>query len=454
MIISGNVGIGNTAPAGMLDILRSSGGTETLFLVGTSTADNLLTVKSSGNVGIGTTSPTSTLDAIGTFAVRAATSLDREFLVNSSGNVALRTLAGASDTHVCYDTTTISGLNTLSTCSSSLRYKEEVQDLSLTYDKDKLYSLRPVTFKWKNRQTRGVGFIAEEVAPVFPDMVFYDREGQIEGINYDQFSAYLLLGLKELDARVTKYLADQGLDWQVDEQGYLVIDKLKTSELAIKGDKTVGKGRIRQGDMAITIKTKAIKNTSKVFVSFLGDLAGRSWYISEKTEGEHFTVKLSGNLSYDIDFDWWVLGSEDDGSGIQYSSEPPPPSADTASTTSDTPAPPAPSPTLPTEGEGNAIEAVTPPAPPHEGGSGEGVSASTEPVLTTGDSSPPAADQNDNGSVTATSPSSPPLDPFDFAQGHLEPGRTGEEGVGGGPSVSPTPTPPAETPTTTPTAAP
>jgi hypothetical protein len=50
---SGNVGIGTTAPAGLLD------------------ANGKLTVLSGGNVGIGTTSPLATLDVKGKIAVTA-----------------------------------------------------------------------------------------------------------------------------------------------------------------------------------------------------------------------------------------------------------------------------------------------------------------------------------------------------------------------------------------------
>ncbi|TSA44837.1 tail fiber domain-containing protein, partial [bacterium] len=303
-----------------------------------------------GWVGIMNTAPTSTLSVVGSVAVQAATSYDRTFAINTSGNVSLRTLAGAAADHLCYDTTTVAGLYTLSSCSSSLRYKEDVTDLSVSFAKDQLYSLRPVSFKWKNRNQRGVGFIAEEVAQTYPDMVTYNRDGQIEGINYDQFSAYLLLAIKDVDTRFTSFVSNNG-QWGLDADGYMVIDKLKTSELAIKGNKTVGSARIRSGDMGITINTTAVSANSLIQLTFLGDLAGRTWYVSERTPGEHFTIKLSGNLSSDIDFQWWIVGADAAGE-MQYSSSPVIPAEAGIQSLNSSTSPGLPA-TLPTPGEGN-----------------------------------------------------------------------------------------------------
>ncbi|OGZ40384.1 MAG: hypothetical protein A3I88_00985 [Candidatus Portnoybacteria bacterium RIFCSPLOWO2_12_FULL_39_9] len=76
---SGRVGIGTTTPNSFLQVVRSSGGTETLFKVGSSTDDDLLEVRSNGNVlintgnvGIGTTSPLAKLDVYGDAIISGA----------------------------------------------------------------------------------------------------------------------------------------------------------------------------------------------------------------------------------------------------------------------------------------------------------------------------------------------------------------------------------------------
>ena len=56
-IATGTVGIGIAAPTAKLQVSRSTGGTEKLFQVGTTTATDLFSVNSNGRVGIGTSTP-------------------------------------------------------------------------------------------------------------------------------------------------------------------------------------------------------------------------------------------------------------------------------------------------------------------------------------------------------------------------------------------------------------
>ena len=71
----------------------------------------------------------------------------------------------------------VDGSGQLGTISSSLRYKQNVQDMSVSGISDKLMQLRPVTFNWKpshspNLETQ-YGLIAEEVDQVMPEIVVY-----------------------------------------------------------------------------------------------------------------------------------------------------------------------------------------------------------------------------------------------------------------------------------------
>ena len=99
--------------------------------------------------------------------------------------------------------------------------------------------------------------------------------------------------------------------------------KLAVKQLKIAGKeaKTVGRGVIRAGDTGITINTPAVSDKSSIAITFLDDLAGRTWYVSERTAGAHFTIKLSANLSSDISFQWVLIDTDEDGSEVQYSSQ-------------------------------------------------------------------------------------------------------------------------------------
>jgi hypothetical protein len=126
-----------------------------------------------GNVGIGTTTPAQALEV--------------------NGEIKVDTFASASATTVC------SNANVLSTCSSSIRYKEKVKDAPFGL-KD-VMKMRPVTFKWKGRDENDLGFIAEEMEKVNPLFVNYAR-GQIEGVKYPQLTAVLANAVKEQQAQI------------------------------------------------------------------------------------------------------------------------------------------------------------------------------------------------------------------------------------------------------------
>jgi hypothetical protein len=103
----------------------------------------------------------------------------------------------------------------LGTISSSARYKEDIQPMGDA--SERLLQLRPVTFRYKKPDAAGeqpiqYGLIAEEVAQVFPELVVYDKNGQVETVAYHLLAPLLLNELqKERQTTVA-------LQRQVDEQ--------------------------------------------------------------------------------------------------------------------------------------------------------------------------------------------------------------------------------------------
>ena len=84
--------------------------------------------------------------------------------------------------------------------SSSLRYKEEVENLDSQIDK--LMNLRTVKFKVKGTNEDATGLIAEEVAEVIPELTFKNKvegfdEPQIDGVSYGDLPTYLLKAIQE-----------------------------------------------------------------------------------------------------------------------------------------------------------------------------------------------------------------------------------------------------------------
>jgi predicted nucleic acid-binding Zn-ribbon protein len=88
----------------------------------------------------------------------------------------------------------------LGTLQSSARYKEDIQDIGGV--SDALMNLRPVRFRYKRTNGKGerptqYGLIAEEVAEVFPELVIYNQQGEIQTVQYHQLPALLLNELQK-----------------------------------------------------------------------------------------------------------------------------------------------------------------------------------------------------------------------------------------------------------------
>lgn len=90
----------------------------------------------------------------------------------------------------------------LGTVSSSERFKEEIRDL--TSESEKIYSLRPVTFKYKNDVSKSPqwGLIAEEVIKEVPGLTVSDSQGIPFSVKYHELPILLLNELKKLQKRV------------------------------------------------------------------------------------------------------------------------------------------------------------------------------------------------------------------------------------------------------------
>jgi hypothetical protein len=99
----------------------------------------------------------------------------------------------------------------LGTVLSSGRFKEQITDMG---DRSsKLLQLRPVNFFYKPEYDDGshllqYGLIAEEVAKVYPEMVAYDRNGQVLTVKY-QLLAPMLLNEVQKQAEQNRKLQDR-----------------------------------------------------------------------------------------------------------------------------------------------------------------------------------------------------------------------------------------------------
>jgi len=91
----------------------------------------------------------------------------------------------------------------LGTVSSSLRYKENIDDMDDA--SDAIYKLRPVVFNYKADETKRMqyGLIAEEVEEAMPRLVVYNEDGAPESVKYHDISVLLLNEIQKLNARIS-----------------------------------------------------------------------------------------------------------------------------------------------------------------------------------------------------------------------------------------------------------
>ena len=95
----------------------------------------------------------------------------------------------------------------LGVASSSIRYKQNVNPMGDA--SDKVLSLRPVTFQYKEAEEDGskpiqYGLIAEEVEKVMPDLVVYNDKGQPETVAYQTLAPLLLNELQKEHRRTER----------------------------------------------------------------------------------------------------------------------------------------------------------------------------------------------------------------------------------------------------------
>lgn len=68
---------------------------------------------------------------------------------------------------------------------------------------EKVTRLRPVSFDWKSNPLKGIGFVAQEVEPIFPELVSEHRDPggrPLKGLPYASFGVLAIAAIKELKA--------------------------------------------------------------------------------------------------------------------------------------------------------------------------------------------------------------------------------------------------------------
>jgi hypothetical protein len=212
----GNVGIGSTVATSKIQITSTSAGAATIaaFLVNESRDINTevrlaFAANTNNDISSNRYSYISTLNTTGDsngqsmiFATNenGNSALER-MRITSGGLIFMNNLGGYSGSYadVRYDTSS----KELFYQTSSLRYKEDINNLENTLSK--INQLRAVRYKDIKTQKYNCGFIAEEVINIIPEVVFkkeVDGELKTEGINYSDFTPFIIKALQEQQAQI------------------------------------------------------------------------------------------------------------------------------------------------------------------------------------------------------------------------------------------------------------
>lgn len=145
-----------------------------------------------------------------TFRIASSTNLTANvfFQIGKSGTTTLNSGlgTGTGGNYLCIDTSTFEILrgNGSACTASSGRFKENIQDIA--YGLDDVMNLRAVSFIYKPDMNSGddvhLGFIAEEVELVVPELVTYNDDGEIQGLDYPTVSAVLVKAIQELNLNI------------------------------------------------------------------------------------------------------------------------------------------------------------------------------------------------------------------------------------------------------------
>ena len=246
MSIGDNLYVGGGIIAGTAGI--SSRGGLSVYAATTSVTQTVATFMG-GNVGVGTTTPWTTFAVNGTVSMPALSS-------------------GAGSAYVCMTLATGELSTSTTACNpSSIRFKDNVQNS--TYGLSQVLAMRPVTYTYKPEMKisgNQVGFIAEEMETIVPEVVGHDAQGIAANIDYAKLAPVIVNAIKDMQAAInTQNAPTSTVSIMIDGVGNVGIGMGSTTypqyKLAV------------QGDVAATSFVNISTRDAKTDISYLDDTA-------------------------------------------------------------------------------------------------------------------------------------------------------------------------------------
>jgi hypothetical protein len=84
--------------------------------------------------------------------------------------------------------------------TSAERYKSNIQPLGSQLSN--IMNLQPVEFDWKSNNKHDIGFVADSVKEVYPNLVSTNAQGEVEGMNYSKLVSALVKSIQEQQIQI------------------------------------------------------------------------------------------------------------------------------------------------------------------------------------------------------------------------------------------------------------
>ncbi|MDH3530152.1 MAG: tail fiber domain-containing protein, partial [Acidobacteriota bacterium] len=141
---------------------------------------------------------------------------------NGTDTVRIGTTGSAGATSLC-----LNASNEIATCSSSIRYKSEVNPFVTGLEL--VRRLQPVSFRWTNGGAVDLGFVAEDVNDIEP-LLTTTKNGRVEGVKYDRIGVVLVNAVREqqlqIEEQQEQIVSQEGLNrslqTQIEDQGKVI----------------------------------------------------------------------------------------------------------------------------------------------------------------------------------------------------------------------------------------
>ncbi|NCN82951.1 MAG: tail fiber domain-containing protein, partial [Candidatus Pacebacteria bacterium] len=258
---NGNVGIGTTEPSTKLEIVEGNG--TTVYQEGTIDVTRTVSGYSVNPVGMrATVSGAATYEGHGVFGVASVEGTNYGvygLAQGTSTNYGVYCLAQSGTTNRC-------GGNQVWTNTSDARVKRNIT--KITNALDKVTSLRGVSFYRTDDGSTNlqIGFIAQEVLPIVPEVVHYDLRADLYSMDYASLTALLTNAIQEQQVLIATLATNGELSFsstgevliagQLDNyQVTAGIDDSLVTKIAVLAESAIGKlraGLITTQDLVVT----------------------------------------------------------------------------------------------------------------------------------------------------------------------------------------------------------